>query len=423
MVAAALLGGVLATAQQAQAANLTWSQTAVNTYSWTDSANWGGTGFPNAIGDVANLSGELAGAQTVNLNAVITIGELNFGATLPSSAAGYTLAAGTNGLLILDDTDGTVSINKLSGSPSLDTISADIQFNDNLTISNNAGGGTLTFTGTIRSVASDVTLNGASIAGGAAILTGAIATAGGLIKDGTGIAQMNANTTYAGTTWVKAGRLIANTTASIPVRSAITIDAGAVLETKATTQTWGSIAGAGNVTNTGSARVVTIGRDDTSTSFSGTITSTTPANIAITKIGAGTLTLSPSLASTYTGNTIINGGTVSQQGIQRRNLSVYAQWNIFDGFATRAAIREAQALLAAEPTLAGPFRHLLSVCGIAAASAIELLGELPAGVARRTQALRLRLLAQRLSQQPLHALQTARLLWLQGQALPLREPR
>jgi len=42
--------------------------------------------------------------------------------------------------------------------------------------------------------------------------------------------------------------------------------------------------------------------------------------------------------------------------------------------------------------------------------AIELLGELPAGVARRTQALRLRLLAQRLTQQPLPALQTARLL-------------
>ncbi len=42
--------------------------------------------------------------------------------------------------------------------------------------------------------------------------------------------------------------------------------------------------------------------------------------------------------------------------------------------------------------------------------AIELLGELPAGVARRTQALRLRLLAQRLTLQPLPALQTARLL-------------
>ena len=42
--------------------------------------------------------------------------------------------------------------------------------------------------------------------------------------------------------------------------------------------------------------------------------------------------------------------------------------------------------------------------------AIALLGELPAGVSRRTQALRLRLLAQRLTQQPLAALHTARLL-------------
>jgi outer membrane protein TolC len=41
-------------------------------------------------------------------------------------------------------------------------------------------------------------------------------------------------------------------------------------------------------------------------------------------------------------STNVNGNTVSQQGIQRRTVNVYAQWNIFDGFATRAAIREAQ---------------------------------------------------------------------------------
>ena len=42
--------------------------------------------------------------------------------------------------------------------------------------------------------------------------------------------------------------------------------------------------------------------------------------------------------------------------------------------------------------------------------AMTLLGELPAGVARRMQAVRLRLLAQRLTRQPLQALATARLL-------------
>ncbi len=115
MVAAALLGVAVSSAPKAQAANLTWNQTGAGPYNWTDSANWGGAGFPNAIGDVANLSGALAGAQTVNLNGIITLGELNFGASAPSSAAGYTLAGGTNGLLILDDTDGAVSINKLNG--------------------------------------------------------------------------------------------------------------------------------------------------------------------------------------------------------------------------------------------------------------------------------------------------------------------
>ena len=38
--------------------------------------------------------------------------------------------------------------------------------------------------------------------------------------------------------------------------------------------------------------------------------------------------------------------------------------------------RDAQALIATAPTLAGPFRHLVSVRGIAAASALQLLGEL-----------------------------------------------
>jgi autotransporter-associated beta strand protein len=312
MVAAALLGVAVSSTPKAQAANLTWNQTGAGPYSWTDSANWGGTGFPNAIGDVANLSGALAGAQTVNLNAVITLGELNFGATEPSSLAGYTLAGGTNGLLILDDTDGAVSINKLNGSPSLDTISADIQFNDALTISNNSGGGTLTL-GTMRSVASDVTLTGTGVVAAGSIVTGAISTAGSLIKEGVGVTQMAVNTTYAGTTWVKAGRLIANSGSSIPIRSAITIDAGAVLESKQNAMTWGSIAGAGNVTIISGTRNITIGRDDTSTSFSGTITSTTPSGLSITKIGAGTLTLAPSgaNASTYTGLTTVSGGKIT----------------------------------------------------------------------------------------------------------------
>jgi autotransporter-associated beta strand protein len=312
MVAAAIFSVGVSTTPQAKAANLTWSQTAVNTYSWTDSANWGGTGFPNAIGDIANLSGALAGAQTVNLNAVITIGELNFGASAPSSAAGFTLAGGTNGLLVLDDTDGAVSINKLNVSPSLDTISADIQFNDNLTITNNSSAGTLTL-GTMRSVASDVTLTGTGAVAAGSTITGVISTAGNLIKSGTGIVQLNGASTYAGTTTISAGRLIANVAAAIPVRSAITIETGAILEPKAAL-TFGSLAGGGRLDNPNStARTITVGRNDTSTTFSGTITSATAANILIVKLGAGTLLLQPTgtNASTFTGVTTVNGGKIT----------------------------------------------------------------------------------------------------------------
>ncbi|MBM3868228.1 MAG: hypothetical protein FJ384_04775, partial [Verrucomicrobia bacterium] len=311
MVAAVLLGGALSTAPQAQAANLTWSQSAVNTYSWTDSANWGGSGFPDAIGDIANLSGALDGAQTVNLNAVITIGELNFGASAPSSAAGYTLAGGTNGLLILDDTDGDVSINKLNLSPSLDTISADILFNDALTISNNAGGGTLTLSGALQSVASSITLNGTSTAGAAAIdISGVISTAGNLTKSGTGTARLSGANTYAGTTTVNAGTLVLNLSSALPIRTAVTIASGATLNVQQAV-TMGSLAGAGDLTNSsGTNRNVTIGRDDTSSTFSGRINPATAGRVAITKIGAGTLTLAPTEASTYTGATVINGGSI-----------------------------------------------------------------------------------------------------------------
>lgn len=74
----------------------------------------------------------------------------------------------------------------------------------------------------------------------------------------------------------------------------------------------------------------------------------------------------------------------------------------------------------ATPSLTGSERNVDEALRLLAAEwsiddrdgprALELLGALPPGVARRTQALRLRLQAARLAQQPLEALQTARLL-------------
>lgn len=42
-------------------------------------------------------------------------------------------------------------------------------------------------------------------------------------------------------------------------------------------------------------------------------------------------------------STDVNGATVNQQAFQRKAISVSAQWNIFDGYATRGVVREALA--------------------------------------------------------------------------------
>ena len=64
----------------ANAAEYTWTPTAAGTtYDWNIAGNWGGTAFPNAAGDVANLTNDIAGAQTVRLRQNITVGRINLG--------------------------------------------------------------------------------------------------------------------------------------------------------------------------------------------------------------------------------------------------------------------------------------------------------------------------------------------------------
>jgi hypothetical protein len=55
---------------------------------------------PNAIGDIASLNLNLAGAQTINLNQAITVGTINLG-DITTGFFGTTIA-GNGGSLILD---------------------------------------------------------------------------------------------------------------------------------------------------------------------------------------------------------------------------------------------------------------------------------------------------------------------------------
>ena len=306
------LGGALAAlmavwqiGQPLQAA--TWNQTAAGPFDWNNNANWTLPGvFPNGIGAVGDLNNDILGDQTISLNQLITLGALNIGDS--SGTNGFTLAAGTGGFLMLDVASGSAAITKTGAGN--DIVSSILQFNDPLTVTNSAAGSLTLSGGSLRSLSSNITFAGSGVLG--TIVSGAIATSGGVIKNDAGLLTLSAANTYAGTTAINGGSLRVSSTTGLPVRSAVTVASGGALDLAAAF-TIGSLAGAGNVTNTlnAAARTLTVGRDDTSTSFSGQILPTTVANIVLTKIGAGTLTLNPASASTYTGNTIINGGGIN----------------------------------------------------------------------------------------------------------------
>ena len=75
----------------------TWLPTAEATYNWDDALNWS-DGIPNSVGKIANFRIDLAGAQTVDLNQVTTVGAIHLGDS-GSSYFPLTIAAGTAGSL------------------------------------------------------------------------------------------------------------------------------------------------------------------------------------------------------------------------------------------------------------------------------------------------------------------------------------
>jgi autotransporter-associated beta strand protein len=97
----------------------------------------------------------------------------------------------------------------------------------------------------------------------------------------------------------------------LPAASPVQVAGGALLDINGGTQTIGSLSGAGTVTNSNErvAANLIVGGDNTSQTFSGAITATVPANLALTKIGSGTQTLSGE--NNYTGGTTVDAGTLA----------------------------------------------------------------------------------------------------------------
>jgi autotransporter-associated beta strand protein len=165
-------------------------------------------------------------------------------------------------------------------------------------ITNSNGGITLAANGNINAAA--ITLIGEQITD----QTNGVPSVSSLTSSGTGtLILSNANNNYTGGTTISAGILQLGTTASIPV--GLLTDNG-TLDLNTFNETIDGLAGSGAVeTAAGGTPTLTIGANGGSATFSGTINGT----LSVLKTGAGTETFSGGYS--YSGATIVAGGTLS----------------------------------------------------------------------------------------------------------------
>ncbi len=138
--------------------------------------------------------------------------------------------------------------------------------------------------------------------GTSTMFSGVVDGVGGLTKVGGGVFILSGANTYTGATAIAAGTLQAGVANALSTSTAVTVAPGATFDLASNDQSIGSLAGAGSV-QLGSANL-TIGNDETSTTFSGVI----QGSGGLMKTGAGTFILAGS--NTYTGATTIAGGTL-----------------------------------------------------------------------------------------------------------------
>jgi outer membrane autotransporter protein len=198
---------------------------------------------------------------------------------------------------VIFDAPGTMRLTKAGTGTMI--LSGDNSYTGGTTIS--AGTLQLGDGGTSGSIVGNVANNGIFAVNRSDVFTfrGLISGTGAFQQNGTGTTIFTANNTYSGATTVSAGTLQAGAANTFAPSSAFTVASGAALNLASFNQSIGSLAGAGSVT-LGSATLTT-GNDNTSTTFSGTISGAG----SLTKIGTGVLTLSG--VNTYSGGTTLAG--------------------------------------------------------------------------------------------------------------------
>ena len=271
------IGGLLLLPHhEAAAANITWANSGKT---FSSGLNWVGGTAPadDLVTDNAIFGGTPSSGFQPNLTANRSVGKLSFGSAGWdfTANAGVTLGLGTGGILSNVATAGSVN-----------TMSAPLSL---------AGARTFEVAGSSTH---------------ALHLDGVASGAGGITKTGIGVLVLNANNTYTGATTVNAGTLRLGDHLQINIGSDLVMGAGGTFDLAGSQESVASISGSGSIT-LGAGGSLSFGWDDTSTTWSGTVTGNSAATLF--KYGTGQLTLNGTVdfgASPGGGTLFINEGSV-----------------------------------------------------------------------------------------------------------------
>lgn len=358
-----LAGLVLVTAQSAQAAGGTWTQSVAGTYNWSDTTAWSGGVVANGAGSNAAFNNIGGGNIITTLDSARTIGGLSRGGTGTSTQANWTITSATNALTF-DNGTSNVGISFGANAISILTVDTDLVLNSNLVLSANGnannqivlgasvgshsitGSGNITFSNNTSFGAGKLTINDNINTTGGIInnslqssqplsIAGNIgSTVTGVTQNGTvGLTLTGANT-YTGTTSVTGGTLtVSGTIGTINASSTVTVSGGllsldnglgSVNRLKDTaTITFGGNTGGGNLSFTGNGAT-----SSTTETIGGLAIDKGASTITLTGAGAGQL---QTISVGSTGFSRANNATLLVRGTSLQTAATNATRLLING--------------------------------------------------------------------------------------------
>ena len=258
------------------------------------------------------VSGAISGAGAVikdgaGVLVLSASNDFSGGTTLEAGTlrVGNNAALGTGTLVI---NGGTLA----ASSGTARTLTNSITLGGNVQFGDATGTGNLSLLGAVDLGSSTRTL---TVSNSRTTLEGVISGTGGLTKQGAGTLRLTASNTYSGTTTLSAGELYIDHSSALGTGGFVQTGAGSLLTVDAS----GTITNAMSIYNVSFVDTVTLTgaktlNDTTTITVDAGDTVTEQGVVGgsggLTKEGAGELVLNGSANNTYTGATVVNGGTL-----------------------------------------------------------------------------------------------------------------